>query len=90
MAKLKLTDKIVTNTYEVAGHSEFFIDIVENRYRHVWDAYLWHMSYGVKARIFGSDTETLPLEGFKQVMLSGIEDDIKDYIEMYAPELLEG
>lgn len=48
------------------------------------DAWLWHENYGVRMEMFGCDPEQLP--GFLKV----IENNLPEYIRIYAEEYMDG
>ena len=80
--KLKKTRKINVETYTV---NDWRIEIVTNKFEHVYEAWLYYKDITVKDYIFGVDMDRTSKEDFIKL----VEGNIVDYFASYYKEYIK-
>lgn len=77
---MRKVDNIKTETYQF--NESFFVDIVF--LNDGYDAYLYHINYGIKELMFGCPNSIHTPDEFIQIVENNITDYIYSYIERWV------
>lgn len=81
MNKLKRTNDYTTRTFDV-GHG-FLVDIVAIKSKDLYEAWIYHSSYGIKELMFGISMKDETYDGFLDLVYRNLDDHIFYYAKEY-------
>ena len=81
---MKKVKYLTTTTYQY--NDNYLIDIVKNDDEYTYDAWLYHIAYGVKELMFSMSSETYTDKTFLDIVKENVENYIENYREEFEIE----